>query len=73
MSLRLCGILFAIPFVNNNAKQLLLNLAVSKQMPGIKMIIITIICTTPKSINLRVAALGNEHSCSKVTIPFYIK
>lgn len=65
--------LFAIPFMNNTTKHLLLNLAVSKQMPGNKMIIITIICTLPKSINLLVAALGNERSCSKVTIPFYIK
>lgn len=42
-------------------------------MLGNKMIIITIIYTIPKSINLLVAVLGNEHFCSKVTISFYIK
>jgi len=72
MSLRLCGILIAISFINNT-KHLLLNLAVSKKMPGTEMSIIVIIFTIPKSINLLVAVLGNEHSCSKVTIPFYIK
>lgn len=36
------------------------------------MIIIAVICTIPKSINLLVAVLGNERSCSKVTILFYI-
>lgn len=72
-SLRLYGILLATPFINSNTKHLLVNLAVSKQMPGNKMIIITIICTILKSINLLIVALGNEHSCSKITIPFYIK
>lgn len=74
-SLRLCGILFAILFIKKKiTNHLVLNLAVSKQMPGTKMtVIITVICTIPKSINLLVAVLGNEHFCSKVTPPFYIK
>lgn len=42
-------------------------------MPGTKIIIITVICTIPKSINLLVAKIGNEHPCSKVTILFYIE
>lgn len=37
------------------------------------MIILTIICSIPKSINLLVAVLGNEPFCSKVTILFYVK
>lgn len=32
--------------------------------------IITVICSIPKSINLLVVMLSNEHFCSKVTILF---